>query len=155
MRLAKRFWSKVDIRGPDECWPWLAGCSDDGYGRFSLHGVNCNAHRVAYELVNGPLPKGQVSRHTCDNRPCCNPRHLVAGTQQQNIADMDARGRRAAGEHNGNARFTQDEIKEIRRLRRAGWKLRELQAKFGGSSGYFSRLTRGEYRKEASIERLD
>lgn len=51
------------------------------------------AHRVSYALANGTLPKASVVRHTCDNPPCVNPAHLLAGTQKENMADRKARKR--------------------------------------------------------------
>jgi hypothetical protein len=85
---AERFWSKVDKSGgPDGCWPWAASVNKDGYGRFKARGVNQNAHRVAVELVtNLPLLNLQAN-HRCDNRLCCNPKHIYVGNQSDNMRD--------------------------------------------------------------------
>lgn len=93
MDLATRFWAKVDRRGPDECWPWLAVTNHGGYGMVSVDNVMRRAHRVAWELVNGPIPEGIKVLHRCDVRACCNPGHLFLGTQRANIDDMVAKGR--------------------------------------------------------------
>jgi hypothetical protein len=93
----QRFWAKVDRRGPDECWPWLAYLSVEGYGRHRFGGRVENAHRVAYRLAHGEIPAGLVVRHRCDNAACVNPAHLVLGTVQQNNADRLERGRYARG----------------------------------------------------------
>lgn len=84
-----RFWSKVDRRGPDECWPWLAGKVPDGYGQFWMNGKNRKAHRVAYELVIGPIPDDVTLDHVrargCIRRDCVNPRHLEPVTNAVNL----------------------------------------------------------------------
>lgn len=79
------------------------------------------AHRVAYIICVEEIPKDgapheNVVRHSCDNPPCCNPKHLILGTQGQNVADMIARGRKAvlAGEEHQNSRFSWDSIQKIR-----------------------------------------
>lgn len=99
--IAERFWEKVDVRGPDECWPWMAGLRQ-GYGRFTItHGKGVQAHRVAYELTKGPIPPGLDVLHDCDFPPCCNPSHLWPGTNLDNVRDSVAKGRRACGDRNG------------------------------------------------------
>lgn len=104
--LEERFWSKVDRRCQGECWNWLAGRNSGGYGVFIVRGKNQKAHRVAWELTNGPLPPkngrwhGICACHRCDNRLCCNPNHLFLGTQQDNMLDCVGKGRHAgAGGH--------------------------------------------------------
>lgn len=98
--LEKRFWSKIDRRGPDECWPWLAKAviTTLKYGAVNLQGVVTGAHRVAYALHNQGIPEEGVIRHSCDNPKCCNPKHLLAGTQGDNQRDMVERGRHYTGE---------------------------------------------------------
>lgn len=63
-----------------------------GYGTMCYRGRNWRANRLGYHLGKGPIPEGHVVRHTCDNQSCCNPDHLVTGTQKDNIADCIARG---------------------------------------------------------------
>lgn len=89
-----RFWAKVQIGGPDECWPWTKAHNEHGYGLIRVAGKNVKAHRVA--LIQGgedPGPSVKVL-HSCDNPPCCNPGHLRFGSQRENVEDMHARGRR-------------------------------------------------------------
>jgi hypothetical protein len=88
-------------RGPyDQCWEWTGNTSSNGYGR--INGVSLYdqykkytyGHITTWALQNGRWPvDGEVVRHTCDNPPCVNPRHLVIGTQQQNVDDRPRSGR--------------------------------------------------------------
>lgn len=81
------FMAKVDVRGPDECWPWLASKNRDGYGKFKDNGTVVTASRMALELHLDKRLWGQIVCHTCDNPECCNPKHLYAGSQSQNMQD--------------------------------------------------------------------
>lgn len=83
----------------DGCWEWQGAKNRFGYGSLIIKGPNglrqIGAHKLAYMMVNGPVPAGQNVLHTCDNRCCINPGHLYLGDQAQNMADMLARGRSA------------------------------------------------------------
>lgn len=117
--LEERFWAKVDKRGIFDCWPWMASTGNDGYGHIGEGGRSRKllaAHRVAYELVNGPIPDGQCVLHECDNPPCCNPTHLFLGTQTENIHDMREKGRECCGEEHGASKLTRLQVEEARRL---------------------------------------
>lgn len=93
----ERFWSKVEVRGPDECWPWRRGKFKEGYGAFSLFRKLLKSHRVAYELTFGKMLNGTLGCHHCDNPPCCNPGHIFMGTHGDNIKDMMDKGRAKTG----------------------------------------------------------
>ena len=99
--IQKRFWRKVNQRGPSDCWEWKGGKGHNGYGMFWLNHLNQNgrAHRIAYFLTYGEIPlyneKGEelIVCHHCDNTSCCNPNHLFLGTHQDNITDMMSKER--------------------------------------------------------------
>ena len=93
-RLANLFWSRVDRRGPGDCWPWLGPVTgSQEYGAFCFDSRYVYAHRFAYVLHHGEIPKGTVVMHTCDDPICVNPAHLNAGTQKDNIRDSVAKDR--------------------------------------------------------------
>jgi hypothetical protein len=93
-QMLERFWSKVDIRGPDECWPWMAQISRHGYGVFSVaHGKKMPASRFALATVVGWIPSELYACHRCDRPACCNPVHLFVGTPKDNTQDAIAKGR--------------------------------------------------------------
>jgi hypothetical protein len=103
----RRFWAKVNRRSEDECWPWCGSVNvKNGYGYWELlidgKAKMLRVNRVAYFLHYGVDPVGFLVRHKCDNRPCCNPAHLILGTHQDNMDDMRERRRAAAGDNNGS-----------------------------------------------------
>ena len=102
----------VNARG---CWEWI-GSKRNGYGLVNRGNKTLSAHRVAYAAFKGEeIPGGFVVRHTCDNPSCINPAHLVLGTQADNVADREARGRRdVKGEQIGTAKLTEADVLEIR-----------------------------------------
>jgi hypothetical protein len=79
------------------CWPWKGATqakNGERRGMFSIEGKTYYATRVVYETYYGKkLEKFEVVRHTCDNSLCCNPFHLLSGTQKDNARDRSERER--------------------------------------------------------------
>jgi hypothetical protein len=109
----ERFLEKV-VEQPSGCHEWSGCLMPNGYGQFHLNGKTAYAHRVAYELANGPFPKEAFVMHSCDNRKCVNPAHLSLGTFDANMADMVEKSRQAHGAKNGRAKLTPDQVRAIR-----------------------------------------
>lgn len=126
-----RFWSKVDVGNPAECWEWTASRNQQGYGKFQ----GKRAHRVAYELIYGPLGRDVLARHKCDNPSCCNPYHIEPGTYLQNSADAVGRGRTLKGERHPMAKLSDQQVQEIRESNETG---AELARRFGVSKSTIS-----------------
>lgn len=103
--LPRSLWSFIDqSAGPDSCWPWK-GWKRYGYGLLRRDGRMQMAHRLVWRDVYGePIPA--VVMHTCDNPPCCNPTHLRAGTNTDNMRDAIQKGRHCHGERHFNAKIT-------------------------------------------------
>jgi hypothetical protein len=103
--ISERFWSKVRVSRPDECWEWQAKSKHEfGYGLFRVGGRKGTleyAHRISWKLCYGYIPKGLCVLHKCDNPLCINPSHLFLGTQLDNIKDTVSKNRTAKGNMNG------------------------------------------------------
>jgi hypothetical protein len=136
----RRFWRKVDRRGPDECWLWLAGKQDHGHGQMWINSLKMNvkAHRISYVLEKGIQPGLLDVLHNCpggDNSSCVNPAHLWLGTQADNNRDKDAKGRgnHAKGARNPNTKLDPSRVPELRKQRAAGRTYKSLGEEHGVS----------------------
>jgi len=138
---AKRFWAKVDRRGPEDCWEWRSpATSTFGYGRIKAGDRLWSAHRVSYVLAHGQVPPGLWVLHSCDNPLCVNPSHLYAGTRSQNMKDAFLRGRVTIP----NTKLTASDVREIRAQLRAGLTNRAIATRFGIDPSYVSKIRTGK-----------
>jgi hypothetical protein len=127
-----RFWAKVDKRGPNDCWPWVGGRKDGGYGSFSIADRQQGAHRVSFFLAHGRWPE-PCCLHVCDWPPCVNPAHLFEGSIRDNALDMYAKGRAVVrrGGNVPNAKLTEHDAQVIRVLYSIGCTQYEIAARYG------------------------
>lgn len=147
--LESRFWAKVDKRGPDDCWLWIARCNAQGYGKFSLPVQRkTGAHRFSWELAHGrPVPAGLFVCHSCDNPPCVNPAHLWIGTHTDNMRDMVEKGRLhggrgVRGNRNPRARLTSGDVEIIREMKGA-LSPHDIAARFGVGRSHVLKIQNG------------
>lgn len=138
-----RFWSRVDVREDNECWLWLGYTNAFGHGQFSLYTKAKYAHRVAFIIANGDIPKGLQVNHHCDTPACVNPNHLYTGTQQDNMNDKVRRGRGNKGVKHYKVILTPDDVHAIRVLWKSGeFKQKDLAKRFGVSRGCITGIIR-------------
>jgi hypothetical protein len=159
-KIVARFWAKVPRCEHGEtcetcCWEWQGARGKNGYGnfyisRFDNRVIHARAHCVAWELAHQEFISLDLwCLHRCDNPPCCNPRHLFLGTQQDNVDDMRRKGREARGDRHGlrkhpeavkrgeqshYAKLTTRQVLEIRELAATGQHHRaDLASRYGVS----------------------
>jgi hypothetical protein len=114
------FWAKVDKTSSTAgCWLWT-GAKQGGrrgkYGAFQMGWkIQKRAHRLSFEIANGPIPDGMMVCHSCDTPLCVNPAHLFLGTAKDNVDDMSAKNRKvnSIGEKNGASKLTADAARSI------------------------------------------
>lgn len=152
-------WSKVEKRGPDECWPWRGFVNEGGYGRTWINDRAYYAHRVIFDLAhpNTITREAPVSKqgtgfllHSCDNPVCCNPSHLRVGTYAENTADREARGRAPdyGADRGPRCKLTMEQARYARELRKSGVSARDLAVRFSISLPSMKSLLRGHSYKE-------
>jgi hypothetical protein len=85
------------------CHEFVGPLNPKGYGKIRFAGKHLRAHRVAYQLAFGEIPKGLLVCHKCDNPKCINSDHLFLGSAKDNAVDRKNKGR-------GNNQYTKNKI---------------------------------------------
>jgi hypothetical protein len=126
---SERFFQKIAPVDKNGCMLWIGNKYWDGYGKFHVREISNNisfwktvrAHRYAWELKNGPIPKGLYVCHKCDNPLCVNPDHMFLGTQKNNLEDMASKKRSTIGCRNPMSKLTDEDIRIIREMYKNGY----------------------------------
>ena len=148
----QKFWEKV-LKSKHGCWEWLGhktGRKGNYYGNMVVDGKKTLAHRLAYELTFGPIPKGLFVCHHCDNPICVRPDHLFVGTALDNSRDMISKGRGAVGPHPWCAKLTVEKVREIRdRLGKGSVNKSQICRDYGIKMASLHKIERGKTWKYA------
>lgn len=164
------FWSRLSLPDQNGCRKWLKGLYTDGYGQAWFNGKGIRAHRLAWELTFGPIPKGKLVLHNCpgkDNPTCCNPDHLWLGTNEENMEDARRKGQFVTGERHGRytkpertargerhasrtkpeskCKLSQDQVLEILKRRESGETQRRVAKYYGVSQSHIARIENGKH----------
>ena len=149
MSLADRFWSKV--QRSDDCWLWT-GTKPRGYGMLRVGRRMRLAHRISWEIHRGQIPEGLDICHVCDVPACVRPDHLFLGTAKDNSDDARAKGRwrpfSIRGESHHNAKLSDAQVEEVRRIRSArSESIAALARRLGVATSTIKRICNGRVRR--------
>lgn len=142
-KIKERFLDSFIPEPNSGCWLWLKGTFTTGYGQMRVHKRKSHAHRVSWEIHNGPIPDGLCVLHKCDTPSCVNPAHLFLGTLKDNTRDMIKKHRSCRGEKHWNSKLTETQIRDIKFQLLFGIKQRLIADKHNISEGTISRIKHG------------
>lgn len=130
-----RFWNNVVKT--ESCWLWIGYKNDKGYGVASKYGSELIlAHRFSFEMTGAVIPDGMSVCHNCDVRNCVNPDHLFLGTHQENMDDMNVKGR------HGSRKLTDEDVNTIRHECMNGATQTSIAKRYGVTQSIISDIMR-------------
>lgn len=133
----QEFW--LTVVKTETCWLCWAGNNGNGYRRVKWNGKMIYVHRLAYILTKGD-PGTKMVRHTCDNRQCVNPEHLILGTHQDNMDDRTERNDYLKGSRHHQAVLTEDLIRSVRLRLKNGESGRSIARDLGIGESHVSQI---------------
>lgn len=147
--MAKKIDDLIEKYGIDtsgDCWLWTRSLDGSGYGNLSVNGRMWRAHRFFYYEAFGIDPTGCVVMHKCDEPKCVNPRHLILGTQRDNIRDRHEKGRSGAcrGDSAPWSILTSERVADLRERFESGENRQALATEFGVSKTQIYRVIKRE-----------
>jgi hypothetical protein len=151
--LIDRLLEKRRIDPVTQCWVFVGARLPKGYGIILKGGKRTRGyvHRLAYELLVGPIPEGLNVCHNCDNPPCFNPSHLFVGTTRDNSLDAKRKGRlrgntitQRRGEANPAAKLQAEDVVQIRSALAAGYLQKDIATRFGVKQATVSCIRSGK-----------
>lgn len=142
----RRFIENALAHRGDNClvWPW--GKYASGYSCIPGNGKSVYGHRFICEKVHGAAPSDEhVVAHSCNNRPCCNPKHLRWATEGENTEDKRLHGTMPIGDKHGNTKLSEEKLAQLRGLL-GKFSHRKLAEKFGVSRTWVTMIANGKGR---------
>lgn len=136
------------VEKTESCWIWVGYTNDTGYGALNVEGSPKLSHRLSWTFFKGEIPEGAYVCHKCDTPNCVNPDHLFLGTQQDNMADMDTKGRRrygvSLGENHGYSKLSNEDVMFIKNYPKYHGSGVKLAKKFNISATNISDIRNGK-----------
>lgn len=145
--LKERFFSRVERRGEDECWPWIGRQDENGYGVFDIGNRPHIASRISLGIELGKeLPAEIFACHHCDNPPCVNPKHLFPGTQKDNMQDAGRKGRVGGNHGRIGTRINTSKLDEVKvvEIKRSSAPAKFFAEKYGVSTTAINLIRKGK-----------
>lgn len=144
----QELFEKHVVKNAEGCWGWNGAKHGFGYGLVRYRRKTIRAHRISWEIANGPIPKGIHVLHHCDNPPCSNPSHLFLGTNRDNMLDKVRKGRqyRPLAAHTALQpirKLNIDQVMTIKSIRASGESLRSIAREFSVSPSNIGKIVHG------------